>query len=81
MLAACGKLWSHIMARQKITVTRETETGLNTHFRVTGQGEITRGRLADQVEAGQHEGYHVRRVDGRRIIASNPIGSEADNLG
>lgn len=69
------------MSRKKITVTRENDTGLNTHFRVPGQGEITRGRLADQVEAGRHDGYHVRRVEGRRIIASNPNGSESDNLG
>lgn len=69
------------MSRKKITVTRETETGLNTHFNVPGRGEMTRGRLASEVEAGQHDGYHVRRVDGRRIVASNPNGSESDNLG
>ena len=69
------------MAPRKITVTRETQTGLNTHFNVPGQGELTRGRLADRVEAGQQPGYHVRRVGGRRIIASNPNGSEDDNLG
>ena len=69
------------MSRKKITVSRETDTGLNTHFKVPGQGEVTRGRLADQVEAGLHDGYHVRRVDGKRIIASNPNGSESDNLG
>jgi len=69
------------MAREKITVTRETDTGLNTHFSVPGQGVLTRGRLADQVDAGRHDGYHVRRVDGRRIIASNPNGRTEDNLG
>lgn len=65
----------------RITVTRESETGLNTHFDVPGQGEMTRGRLADRVEAGLEPNYHVRRVEGRRIIASNPNGSESDNLG
>lgn len=69
------------MAKKNITVTRETSSGLNTHFLVPGQGEVTRGRLADQVERGLHEGYHVRRVDGRRIVASNPDGSENNNLG
>lgn len=69
------------MAKKYITVTRETESGLNTHFYVPGQGEVTRGRLADQIERGLHEGYHVRRVDGRRIIASNPDGNEGNNLG
>lgn len=70
------------MARKKITVTRESASGLNTHFSVPGQGEITRGRLADQVDRGMHEGYHTRRLsDGRRIVASNPDGAEENNLG
>ncbi len=69
------------MASKKITVTRESSTGLNTHFNVPGQGELTRGQLANQVEAGMHPEYHVRRVEGRRIIASNPNGTEGDNLG
>jgi hypothetical protein len=69
------------MANKKITVVRETSTGLNTVFSVPGQDEVTRGRLATQVEAGRHPGYHVRRVDGVRIIASNPDGSTDNNLG
>lgn len=70
------------MVRKKITVTRERVSGLNTHFNVPGQGEVTRGQLADQVDRGLHEGYHTRRLsDGRRIIASNPDGSEGNNLG
>ncbi len=69
------------MVRKNIRVTRETETGLNTHFSVPGRGEVTRGQLATEVEAGLHPGYHVRRVEGRRIIASDPDGSENNNLG
>ncbi|MCR8547190.1 DUF3892 domain-containing protein [Salipiger sp. P9] len=70
------------MAKKRITVTRESESGLNTHFNVPGQGEITRGRLADQIERGQHPDYHVQKLpDGRRIPRSNPNGSENDNLG
>jgi len=69
------------MANKKITVIRETPTGLNTHFDVPSQGVVTRGRLADQIERGQHPDYHVRRVDGRRIIASNPDSSDKNNLG
>ena len=70
------------MARKKITVTRETETGLNTHFRVPGSGEMPRGRLATEIEQGKHPGYHVQKLpDGRRIPRSNPNGREDDNLG
>ena len=70
------------MPKKRITVTRETDSGLNPHFNVPGRGEITRGRLADEVQRGLHDGYHVRRLDdGRRIIASNPNGRSDDNLG
>ena len=68
--------------RKNITVTREKPTGLNTHFNVPGQGEVTRGELARQVRRGEHEGYHTRTLsDGRTIVASNPDGSERNNLG
>lgn len=70
------------MAKKRITVSRESETGLNTHFDVRGRGEMTRGQLATEIERGLHEGYHVQKLpDGRRIPRSNPNGSENDNLG
>lgn len=70
------------MARKKITVTRETESGLNTHFHVPGKGQMTRGQLADRIEQGLEPGYHVQHLpDGRRIPRSNPNGQESDNLG
>ncbi|MBM1814438.1 hypothetical protein [Pseudosulfitobacter pseudonitzschiae] len=69
-------------AKKNITVTREKPTGLNTHFNVPGQGEVTRGELARQVGQGRHEGYHTRKLpDGRTIVASNPDGSDKNNLG
>lgn len=69
------------MVKKSITVAREKPSGLNTHFNVPGQGVVTRGVLAGQVQRGEHDGYHVRRVDGRRVIASNPDGSTRNNLG
>ena len=68
------------MSKKRITVTRE-RNGLNTHFHVPGQGEVPRGRLADQIERGEHPGYHIRAMEGRRIPVSNPDGSEGNNLG
>ncbi len=70
-----------MVSRKNITVTREKPTGLNTHFNVPGQGEVTRGELARQVSRGEHDGYHTRKLpDGRTIVASNPNGSPTDNL-
>jgi hypothetical protein len=68
--------------RKPITVSREKPTGLNTHFNVPGQGEMSRGELARQVIQGRHTGYHTRKLpDGRTSVASNPDGSEGNNLG
>ncbi len=69
------------MASKKITVTRESSTGLNTHFNVPGQGEVTRAKLVREVDAGKHPGYHTRTHDNLTYVASNPDGSAKNNLG
>ncbi|MGB1236222.1 MAG: DUF3892 domain-containing protein [Planktomarina sp.] len=67
---------------KKITVVKENKNGLNTHFNVPGEGTVTRGKLADDIEDGKHPDYHVRKMkDGKRIIASNPDKSGSNNLG
>ncbi len=67
---------------RNVRVTRETDSGLNTQFIDESTGQtMTRGQFASQIEAGNYPEYHVRRVDGRRIPASNPNSSEGDNLG
>jgi hypothetical protein len=69
------------MSKSKITVTSESESGRNTRFDVPGQGEITRQALVRQIRDGQHEGYHVRVINGLATPVSNPNGSDRDNLG
>ncbi|MFN3664240.1 DUF3892 domain-containing protein [Yoonia sp.] len=70
------------MASKKITVTRETKTGLNVGFNVPGQGSTPRSKLIPQVEAGKHVGYHTRtHPNGTKFVASNPDGSKKNNLG
>lgn len=67
---------------KKVRVTRETTSGLNTHFSVPGKPEITRGQFAREIEAGLHPGYHVMRdVEGRKIPRSNPDKKPGNNLG
>jgi hypothetical protein len=66
---------------KKITVAGEKPSGLNSHFNVPGQGVVTRGQLVRQVERGLHPGYHLRELNGVRIIASNPDRSKSNNLG
>lgn len=70
----------------KLTVLRETSTGMNQEFLYTPTGEVlTRGQVADRIEQGQISGYHIvhQEHDGRtyRIPRSNPDSSRKNNLG
>ena len=69
------------MSGRKITVTSETESGRNTRFNLSGQGEVSRQTLVQQIRAGKHDNYHVRIINGPAKPVSNPNGSSDDNLG
>ncbi len=68
--------------RKRITVTHETETGRNTRFHDNYTGaDMTRAEFVREIERGKYQDYHVRVIGGVRTPASNPNGSEYDNLG
>ncbi|MDB5659570.1 MAG: hypothetical protein JWS10_2185 [Cypionkella sp.] len=67
--------------KSKITVTSESETGRNTRFNVQGQGDMSRRELVQQIRAGEHDGYHVRIINGLATPVSNPNATDRDNLG
>ena len=71
------------MAKGRVTVTDESDSGLNRRFRDSTTGnEMTRGQFADGIARGDYPTYHVQRLpDGRRIPRSNPNGKQGDNLG
>ena len=66
---------------KNVRVTRETESGLNTHFTKPGVGEMTRGEFVRRIQQGKEPDYHVRKIGGRNIPASNPDRSDDNNLG
>jgi len=68
---------------RKVVVTDESPSGLNRRFVDTSTGgSMTRGQFATEIQRGNYPEYHVRTLgDGRRIPASNPNGSDKDNLG
>lgn len=67
---------------RNVIVTDESRSGLNRRFRDNAsKTSMTRGQFADRIERGEYPDYHVRRVEGRRIPASNPNGRDRDNLG
>lgn len=64
--------------KPKLTVTRESKTGLNTHFETNTGKKLTRGEVADNID--KFDGYHVMKKGNKRIIRSNPDRSKNNNL-
>ena len=69
------------MARKRIQVTKESNTGRNQRFRDnrTGQ-EMTRAQLVTKIQCGQYENYHVRKINGVKTPVSNPDNTTDNNL-
>ena len=69
------------MARKRITVTRESDTGRNHNFRDNHSGKnMTRAQFVKQIEQGNYSNYHVRKINGVKTPVSNPDGSSSTNL-
>ena len=70
------------MARKRITVTKESDSGRNREFRDNVTGEhMTRAQLVSKIKKGQYDDYHVRKINGLDTPVSNPNGRDNDNLG
>ncbi|MZK53446.1 hypothetical protein [Clostridium beijerinckii] len=70
------------MARKRITVTQETNTGRNTKFHDNYTGaNMTRPQFVNQIQSGNYNNYHVRKINGVKTPVSNPDGSTNNNLG
>jgi len=69
------------MARKRITVTSETDSGRNQRFRDNYTGaNMTRSQFVREIERGNYDRYHVRVVNGVKTPASNPDGKRGNNL-
>ncbi|MNZ81316.1 hypothetical protein D3C78_999790 [compost metagenome] len=65
--------------KPRLEVVQESKTGLNQKFKDNKTGEIlSRGEVANRIN--EFPDYHVMRVDGKRVIRSNPDKSEKNNL-
>jgi len=70
------------IARKKVSVTREDNTGRNTHFKDNYKGNsMTRQQFVNQIKAGNYDNYHVRNINGIDTPVSNPDKSSNNNLG
>jgi len=67
---------------KRITVVTENESGRNQQFRDNATGQtMSRTEFVQFIESGKYGHYHVRLVNGLKTPASNPDGSENNNLG
>lgn len=69
------------MARPRVRVTRESETGRNQTFIDTTTGNtMTRAQFVREIQAGNYPNYHVRVIDGVKTPVSNPDQKPGNNL-
>jgi hypothetical protein len=66
---------------KRITTTKESKTGRNQSFRDNHQGkEMSRSQFVKEIEGGNYNNYHVRKVNGVKTPVSNPDASKNNNL-
>jgi len=69
------------MARKRITVTSESNTGRNQKFHDNYNGnDMTRAQFVKEIERGNYQNYHVRNINGVKTPVSNPDNTSNNNL-
>ncbi|PRM91236.1 hypothetical protein CJ672_10210 [Arcobacter cryaerophilus gv. occultus] len=70
------------MGRQRVSVTRESNTGRNERFHDNYKGtDMTRSQFVREINNGNYENYHVRNINGIPTPVSNPDSTRNNNLG
>ena len=69
------------MAKKRITVIQESDTGRNQKFKDNRTGEnMTRAQFVKEIEADNYSNYHIREINGVKTPVSNPDASKNNNL-
>lgn len=67
---------------QRLTVTKESETGRNQEFVDTYKHKtLSRSELVREIKQGNYPNYHTRVINGIETPVSNPDNSKNNNLG
>ncbi len=70
------------MARKRVRVTRQAESGRNLGFVDSRTGtQMSRTQFVKAIEQGKYPNYHVRKINGIKTPASNPDETPDNNLG
>ena len=54
--------------------------GRNEHYDVGSRRSVPRRQVVAEIKRGQHDGFHVVKVNGREYARDNPDGSTRDNV-
>jgi len=69
------------MARKRITVTTESDSGRNQKFHDNNSGkDMSRTQFVSKIEQGDYQNYHIRKINGIKTPVSNPDSSKNNNL-
>lgn len=70
------------MARKRVSVTCESDTGRNQRFHDNCSGaNMTRNQFVKEIKSGNYDNYHTRNVNGVETPVSNPDSTRNNNLG
>ena len=70
------------MARKRISVLQETDSGRNKIFKDNYKDkQMTDKQFVKEIKSGNYENYHIRNINGIDTPVSNPDGSRNNNLG
>ncbi len=70
------------MGRQRVSVTRESNTGRNERFHDNYKGtDMTRSQFVREINNGNYKNYHIRNINGIPTPISNPDSTRNNNLG
>lgn len=66
---------------KSVVVIDESESGRNLDFHDNKSGkDMSRAEFVKQIEQGNFDDYHVRKINGVKTPVSNPDGKEGNNL-
>jgi len=69
------------MARKRITVIRESDTGRNLNFHDNYTGvNMSRRKFVSEIKRGNYNNYHIRNINGIETPVSNPDATRNNNL-
>lgn len=69
------------MANKRVTVIKENDSGRNQRFHDNRTGQdMSRTEFVRQIEQGNYQNYHVRKINGVKTPVSNPDQSQNNNL-